>query len=377
MVQLADALVSKRDSNGLPSKDGVSYADLGFDDLGLDDNWQACNGGFNGSFHDAEGNPLINKVRFPNMAEMVAHIHDLNLKAGFYLNNCICPEKSATLWNPVEKHYEGDVTATTAFGFDSVKLDGCSAFMDLKLWSDLFDKHAKGPMMIENCHWGLEVPSLTECPYHFFRTSGDISNNWDSMFGNLQTTIKFQGESPISRPGCWAYPDMLQVGRMPNFIEDRAHFGAWVITSSPLIMGHDLLNAEANKRVWKLFSNTEALRISRTWAGHPGRMTKSFGNAQIWMKPLNDGEIAVLFLNGEPKKTSMILHWDDVALKAKASSVINVWTGKDQTDLATDQGITFEIDSHDSVMFLIRPSKASTGIDTSSEDIFSHLSSVM
>jgi hypothetical protein len=32
---------------------------------GLDDNWQACGAGVRGSFHDANGRPLVNRSRFP------------------------------------------------------------------------------------------------------------------------------------------------------------------------------------------------------------------------------------------------------------------------------------------------------------------------
>jgi hypothetical protein len=31
----------------------------------------------------------------------------------------------------------------------------------------------------------------------------------------------------MSRPGGWAYPDMLEVGRLHNFSESRSHFAAW------------------------------------------------------------------------------------------------------------------------------------------------------
>ena len=50
---------------------------------------------------------------------------------------------------------------------------------------------------------GTTTP-VSDCPYNFFRTSGDISNNWNSMFNNLQTTIKYQGDPPLARPGTWA-----------------------------------------------------------------------------------------------------------------------------------------------------------------------------
>jgi len=81
---------------------------------------------------------------------------------------------------------------------------------------------------------------------------------------------------PLSRPGCWAYPDMLEVGNMNNDTEERAHFGAWIIVSAPLILGFDLTNQTILNRVWPLISNTEALAISQTWAGHPGRLLQSF-----------------------------------------------------------------------------------------------------
>ncbi len=30
---------------------------------------------------------------------------------------------------------------------------------------------------------------------------------------------------------------MLEVGNMPSYAEDEAHFGLWCVTSSPLILG--------------------------------------------------------------------------------------------------------------------------------------------
>merc|ERR1719456_374040 len=106
--------------------------------------------------------------------------------------------------------------------------------------------------MIENCHWGSTTPGggpppprrpwivpnqtdgpctgttdVSDCPYNFYRTSGDIRSNWHSMHSNLLTTRKFQGDVPLSRPGSWAYPDMMEVGRMASVTEDRSHFGAW------------------------------------------------------------------------------------------------------------------------------------------------------
>ena len=46
---------------------GTSLADLGYATAGLDDAWQACGTGVDGSFHDANGAPLVNTTTFPDM----------------------------------------------------------------------------------------------------------------------------------------------------------------------------------------------------------------------------------------------------------------------------------------------------------------------
>jgi alpha-galactosidase len=61
----------------------TTLRDLGYVHVGLDDNWQACKAGVNGTFHDATGLPLINKKRFPDMKKMNDYIHSMGLKSGW------------------------------------------------------------------------------------------------------------------------------------------------------------------------------------------------------------------------------------------------------------------------------------------------------
>jgi hypothetical protein len=65
-----------------------------------------------------------------------------------------------------------------------LKLDGCGQFMNLTLWSGLLNATDR-PILIENCHWGNDVPggsspfangpcngtssSPSDCPYNFYR----------------------------------------------------------------------------------------------------------------------------------------------------------------------------------------------------------------
>ena len=56
---------------------------------------------------------------------------------------------------------------------------------------------------------------------------------------------------------------MMEVGNMASYNEDRAHFAAWCITSSPLILGLDLINPATVDKVWDIVSNQEAIAINQ------------------------------------------------------------------------------------------------------------------
>ena len=74
MQRIMDGMVSKkRKVDGVPT----SLCDLGYCDVGLDDNWQDCKGGHQYHYHDDAGIPIINRERFPDMITMTSHAHQL------------------------------------------------------------------------------------------------------------------------------------------------------------------------------------------------------------------------------------------------------------------------------------------------------------
>ena len=75
-------------------------------------------------------------------------------------------------------------------------------------------------MLIENCNNGGHVPYVhpssqpapptgQDCPFNMFRVGSDISPSPVSTLSNLMDTSKYLN---LSRPGCFAYPDMLELG---------------------------------------------------------------------------------------------------------------------------------------------------------------------
>lgn len=205
-----------------PKIDGMALcADLGYCNVGLDDAWQACNdtaavqAGMH--YHDVEGKSVVNTTRFPDLKAMTDKAHELGLTAGWYHNNCICSDYCKDDAE-CDAQIEQDARAVVDLGFDAVKLDGCGGQTNLTAWDFYLQKYHQNadndrPIEVENCHWGRTVPNTPEeyCPYAFYRTSGDIRPNYQSVMHNLATVDHFHKHN-LSRPGCWAYPDMLQVG---------------------------------------------------------------------------------------------------------------------------------------------------------------------
>merc|ERR1719174_3320119 len=288
------------------SVDGVptSLSDLGFTDVGLDSGFEDCFArtvGGKPAFHDPQGRPIINKRKFPSgLRALVDAGHKLNLTVSWYGNACACKSEnsySAHTQPTVQQAIHGTVAATLEYGFDGLKLDSCSQFNNMTEWWQLLRGH---PVLVENCHQGGLVPGQRmpgqqcegkgedECPYHMFRTSDDIYNCWINAVNNINSVTPYLSQSdpnvaPRSRPGQWAYPDMLEVG---NFgcrqghsckqtkppLEDRSQFGMWAIVSSPLILSVDLSNPAVLHRVWPILSNREAIAINQYWGGSPGRL---------------------------------------------------------------------------------------------------------
>ena len=70
---VADAMASRARAgdDGAPT----SLVDLGYARLGVDDGWQDCGAGYDGSFHAADGTPLLNASKFDDLAGLVAYGH--------------------------------------------------------------------------------------------------------------------------------------------------------------------------------------------------------------------------------------------------------------------------------------------------------------
>lgn len=390
---IMDGMVTKTFAvDGVPT----SLCDLGFCDVGLDDNWQACGDpkaapGMN--YHDVDGNPLVNTKSFPDLKKMTDHAHSLNLTSGWYGNNCICRDK-CTSPGECEMQIKGDVATMTKFNFDAWKLDGCGGETDLVLFNKYVLAAGK-PIMIENCHWGSvkpfkpdpSLPPAQGCPWNFYRSSGDVRASYASILNNLASVIPLH-KANLSYPGCWAYPDMLQVGceHGPggagdpglSVQETRTHYGAWAIVSSPLTLSHDVNNRTITEAIWPIISNKEVLAVNQAYFGDSGGQydasnviinhTDAFIRAnygepevsspisQYLYKPVGNGKVAVLLINSDSSTRTLSADFSKIpgvsqVCILKGCPVRDIWNHQDLGQFTAQW--TGPVDSHDAAFLVI------------------------
>lgn len=375
MVRTIEGLAKKRP---VPGGETMSLADVGYTDVGLDSGYEE-HSGVNGSCHDAAHHMIIDTQKFPSFADMNTRAHELNITTSWYLNSDGCTGGKEPFTT-----YTTDAADAVMYGFDGVKFDSEPGGPDHNItsWAEALNATGK-QMMIENCldkHPTYMLSNPSNCPFNFYRSGPD---NSPSFYGGiahvyyyavpfLHTTID---GVPASRPGCYAYPDMLGIGApiagtrfrqeaekrgcaQMTLDEERTLFANWAIISSPLVLGIDVGDDDVVEKYWPIIANTRALALHREWAGEAGRLLREseqrkpgidligatcrvqrsqvFPLELVYSKRLPGGRAAVLVINlGNVTLTGSSVSYSEalVASGLHAASaplgftVTDVWTG--------------------------------------------------
>ncbi|MGA3172422.1 MAG: putative Ig domain-containing protein [Chthoniobacteraceae bacterium] len=371
----ADAMVS------------TGLIDHGWTYINMDDRWQGN--------RDANGN-IQPSPAFPNMKALADYIHGKGLKIGLYSSPgpFTCAGAIGSYG-----HEDQDAATYAAWGMDYFKYDWCSygsiadqmrakAHHDLltpgqaqQLNSLIAKSHLPGaPSLSQSEAIDLEVLSapylkmrasldkvnrdivFSFCQYgwgdvwkwgaaaggNLWRTTGDISADWQSVenqgFGQ-------NGLAPYAGPGHWNDPDMLEVGNgnlTPD--ENYTHITLWCMLSAPLLIGTDM--PRMSPFIVSLFSNDEVLAVNQDALGKQGWRAKQDGPAEVWMKPLADGSLALAFFNRGEAPSPVSINWSDLKLKG-SQNVRDLWRQKDIG--AQPAGYTVNVAPHGAELFKVSP----------------------
>ncbi|ACU73867.1 Alpha-galactosidase [Catenulispora acidiphila DSM 44928] len=294
----ADALVSK----------GLAAA--GYNYVWIDGGW------WNGA-RDASGAITVDSTQWPDGMKAVAdYIHSRGLKAGIYtdsgLNGCGGANQGSY------GRYQQDVNQFAGWGYDAVKVDFCgSEQMGLdpatvygQFRDAVLNNSSHRPMLFNICN--PFIPETGAAPgrsafdsYTFgpstgnsWRTDTDIGFPNDVRYSDVLRNLDADAAHPeAAGPGHWNDPDYLGPDLGMTDAESRSQFSMWSIVAAPLMIGSDV--RKLSDSAVAMLTNAEVLAVDQDRLGIQGTALSAptASGAQVWTKPLANGDVAVALLN--------------------------------------------------------------------------------
>lgn len=282
--ETADAMVSS------------GMKDAGYQYIVIDDCWQIS--------RDKEGNIVADPERFPSGIKALSdYIHSKGLKFGIYSDagTQTCQER------PGGRGYEFQDARTYAkWGVDYLKYDWChhgmqNAPASYTLMRDALYKAGR-PIVFSICEWGFNQPWLwADTVGHLYRCTEDIKANFLIHKPKWSQTVvgiinKVNDLRKYNGPDHWNDLDMLEVGNKGLSIpESRYHFSMWCMLSAPLMTGNNLRNM--TDEIVDILTNKEVIALDQDPLGIPALKWIDYGDHEVWLKPLANGDYAIAFLN--------------------------------------------------------------------------------
>ncbi|KAJ6296512.1 hypothetical protein OIU78_024376 [Salix suchowensis] len=305
--ETADAMVS----SGL--------AALGYEHVNLDDCWAELN-------RDSEGNLVPKTSTFPSGIKALAdYIHGKGLKLGIY-SDAGSQTCSRTMPGSLG-HEEHDARTFASWGVDYLKYDNCNN--DGTSPTERYPVMSKAllnsgrPIFFSLCEWGQEDPA-TWAPDvgNSWRTTGDISDNWDSMTSRADQNDEW---ASYAAPGGWNDPDMLEVGNGGMTTEEyRSHFSIWAIAKAPLLIGCDVRTM--SNETLEILSNKEVIEVNQDKLGVQGKKVKKNGDLEVWAGSLSNKKVAVVLWNRCSSRATVTAYWSDIGLESTTTvSARDLW----------------------------------------------------
>jgi alpha-galactosidase len=362
-------------------------ANHGWTYINIDDTWQGERGGP----HQA----ILGNEKFPNMKQLCDDVHGLGLKIGIYSTPWVTSyagfrggsaDDAAGTWKKIEGGYsaysvnhrlgrhtfeKNDAAQWADWGFDYLKYD----------WFPNDVEHTRAMSLALRGSGRDIVFSLSNtAPFdhvaelaqwaNSWRTTGDIVDAWQqptsTPWQNSVTEIGFNQErwNPHGGPGHWNDPDMLVVGWVgwgpqlhPTRLtpaEQYSHISLWALLSAPMLIGCDLDRLDAF--TLNLLSNDEVLAINQDALGVSARRIATVGPVDVFMKPLEDGAVAVGFFNRGDKPYSFKAQLGRLELSAGPCTVRDVWRQQDLGTFAADFPV--EVSAHDVKLYKLTAATA-------------------
>ncbi|XP_071734700.1 alpha-galactosidase-like [Rutidosis leptorrhynchoides] len=333
--ETADAMVS------------TGLAAAGYKYVNLDDCWAELN-------RDSKGNFIPKAATFPSGIKALAdYVHNKGLRLGIYSDagTQTCSKQMPGSLGREEQ----DAKTFASWGIDYLKYDNCN-----NQGISPKDRYPKMTKALQNsgrsifyslCEWGEQDPATwAHNVGNSWRTTGDISDNWDSMTSRADLNDKW---AAYAKPGGWNDPDMLEVGNGGMTTEEyRSHFSIWALAKAPLLVGCDVRSM--SKETYAILSNKEVIAVNQDKLGVQGKKVKKNGDLEVWAGPLAHNKVAVILWNRGGSTSQITAYWSDLGLNS--TTVVkarDLWAHR--THKSIKGRISATIQSHACKMFVLTP----------------------
>lgn len=293
------------------------YRDAGYDTIHIDDCWETQN-----PPRSSPGGELVpNATRFPSGFKALGdYVHAKNISFGIYSD---MGTETCGGYPGSEGHEATDAATFASWGVDYLKLDGCyntgPGYVTgyPKMGEAL---RASGRDIVYSCSWPAYLGSnetaknytaMIDAGCNLWRNWHDIQNSWESLssiiehYGEYSADLaKVAGVGPVNG-GHWNDMDMLLAGAgVLTADQARVQLSVWSVLAAPLIMGNDLRQVTAEMKA--ILLNPEVIAVDQDAQGLAGTRVANMSSTSIWVRPLVDGNRAVLLLNSAPEAAADI-----------------------------------------------------------------------
>jgi alpha-galactosidase len=311
--------------------------DAGYRYIVIDDCWQKS--------RDPEGNIEPDGERFPSGIKALAdYVHAKGLKFGIYSDAgaLTCGGRPGSAGHEFQ-----DAHQYAKWGVDYLKYDWC--YTGSRNPEAAYTIMAKAlresgrDILLSICEWGTGQPD-TWAPGvgHMWRTTGDIFDGWEGKKDwaiGMTNILDLQVERwRHSGPNRWNDPDMLEVGNGGmSHTEYVSHFSLWAMLAAPLIAGNDLSTMDEATR--QILINADVIAIDQDALGQQARRLWKQGELEIWARPLQGGDQAVVLFNRGMTPANMKVTWAQLNLPAAIKAdVKDLWAQTARKNVANEVG---------------------------------------
>ncbi|CAI9772171.1 unnamed protein product [Fraxinus pennsylvanica] len=336
--ETADALIS------------TGLANLGYTYVNIDDCWSMPS-------RDSDGQLVPDPKTFPSGIKALAdYVHSEGLKLGIYSDagDFTCQKRPGSL-----KHEYDDAALFASWGVDYLKYDNCFnlGIEPEERYPPMRDAiNATGHTIFYSlCEWGVNDPALWAGKIgNSWRTTNDINDSWASMTEIVDINDNW---AAYAGPGGWNDPDMLEVGNGGmTYQEYRAHFSIWALMKSPLLIGCDVRNM--NAETFEILSNEEVIAVNQDPLGVQGRKVLAYGPDgcyQIWAGPLSGQRLVVALWNRCSKTATITAKWPSLGLESSfIVSVRDLWK-HEFVSQNSKSSFSAQVDAHACEMYIFTP----------------------